>query len=611
MKMMATQDETLQNMFRAQQLYQEHLRDNDSFLASDMVSNLSSASIRTTMTAFEFDSVIKATAVYQRCMRRRGDATSLLSLGLSMEPTSCSGENDTATTHQWDPAPRPSHRESITEESLELDKDLLGAHLGGSAPPQQVSASLSGSSVGDPYAKTPMISSNTESRCIDDQPSLRDMFLKRLPGNPEQIADASSRGGTTSPLCANHVSVAHKSPHRESHDYVRRDSRERIKLKTLEKVLGTSRMLAETPLKANYDHRRSESRERIQQEVIEKLAQIQSETPVEYGSGRMILPEPIHNYKAESAKRRRNSDNVFYDHGIPIVHMAISSRHVLATASWNMIRLRNLNTGEDVVKIRCYPCGTKDKCPIFSSDGAFLCAAHFTHNATMTTISVWNAETGARLCTLSKRLGRNTWVTAFAICSNGRLIACAKYTDELHRDHKYTVWLFETATGQPVGGFRLRYGAQTLSFIQRDKLLLCFCESRVEIWDVATCTRIRVLEQGGLGFDRSIVTQDSKLICMDEGVGISMFDLESGFRMARATLRLGTIVQLAYSPGTGEIAFACSNGLVGTWNPSTGVVRKSRESGSDFEHWCGIAIAPDGQKVFYGGESGKVRCWNL
>jgi hypothetical protein len=98
-----------------------------------------------------------------------------------------------------------------------------------------------------------------------------------------------------------------------------------------------------------------------------------------------------------------------------------------------------------------------------------------------------------------------------------------------------------------------------------------------------------------------------KLILAAASDGIKradMYDLYLGEWKACVVLS-EDIRRLACSPGTRKIAFAGCNGMVGIWDPTTGIVKKAPES--RFSHLYCVAMRPDGQAMFYGGTNGLVK----
>ncbi|KAH0337686.1 hypothetical protein KCU81_g7952, partial [Aureobasidium melanogenum] len=76
--MMTNQEKTLESMLEAQASLRRFLQHGPVDKETDTASILSSTTSGTALTAFDFDSIIKSTAVYKHCMNRRGVETNLL-----------------------------------------------------------------------------------------------------------------------------------------------------------------------------------------------------------------------------------------------------------------------------------------------------------------------------------------------------------------------------------------------------------------------------------------------------------------------------------------------------------------------------------------------------
>lgn len=122
---MASQEKTLESMFQAYDSLCKYLQTTDASLehVSDTASVLSSMTNMTASTANDFESVIKNTAVYQRCIRRRGDDNGLSSLGTLMAPLSQSGKIDNHDVEERVRDSEQSHRDRITQGSMESGDD--------------------------------------------------------------------------------------------------------------------------------------------------------------------------------------------------------------------------------------------------------------------------------------------------------------------------------------------------------------------------------------------------------------------------------------------------------------------------------------------------------
>jgi len=78
MDMMANQEKTLQNMLRARGSFRRYLQDAKVPLDSEVASILTASTGSTTLTAFDFDSIIMRTSVYKRCLAKGSDNNELL-----------------------------------------------------------------------------------------------------------------------------------------------------------------------------------------------------------------------------------------------------------------------------------------------------------------------------------------------------------------------------------------------------------------------------------------------------------------------------------------------------------------------------------------------------
>jgi WD40 repeat protein len=201
-------------------------------------------------------------------------------------------------------------------------------------------------------------------------------------------------------------------------------------------------------------------------------------------------------------------------------------------------------------------------------------------------------------------------MNAIAISEDNKWLACSQ-TDE--RSHpEITVGIYEITTGKRVGRLSKvdSISVRMLAFMRNDRQLVCCSPGRVEIWDLTTYTLVQKWSFRRRCFRGAIVTPDRILVC-GASDGLTMMDLRSGVITACVS-GLGLIHRLAYAPATKGIAFTTWSGSVGVWNPSTGcVVHLSPDDTQKFDRWPAVAIAPDGQAVFYGGVDGMVRVWYI
>jgi hypothetical protein len=92
--MITSQEKTLKSMFQAHRSLRRHLEAADVVPddANDAPSILTTTTNVSALTAFDYDPIIKATAVYQRCMRRRGSEQSPLNTKSKMSAGIAAGD---------------------------------------------------------------------------------------------------------------------------------------------------------------------------------------------------------------------------------------------------------------------------------------------------------------------------------------------------------------------------------------------------------------------------------------------------------------------------------------------------------------------------------------
>jgi WD40 repeat protein len=703
--MMTNQERTLESMFQAQNSLRKYFQAGDTSLDhdGDTASIFTSTTNATALTAFDFDAVIKSTAVYQRCMKRRDNRKSLLALGSSMmRKTSGSAVND--TPGEAEPDTTSSTKPRIAEENVEWQEFCETGFNGGSTSesverddlrieaPRSILGDLAGSILrsrdaesGSPHMssprllRVPTLAVDTSSRgetsrllhtdrsihtnatveaykifeklgqVVSEQniagqdvrrrssfghtqedvlASFAEAFEAKsgiIPGHSPHLSPTlteilSNCFPTTKDTMSNqislqtHISRAHRR--RSS-----QDSRVDNELDHGLSVSSSSSSIFSEPGVA-LDQYNPDSSEMSLQEVSEKhepltlSAEVSptgtnvSKTSISDGDdtrifGKPLLPSIRTPYWREFGKGAISTGTrLLYDHQEEITNLAISSNLILAAASANTIRLWYLLSGNEIVRIPCRPHSQSNSCLMFSTDGKMLAAAHLLSRNPISTVSVWNSETGSRLCALIIDNGHDN--IAIAISQTNRFIACSQKDRRNPRRRTHpTVGLYEIATGRRVGQFpQLETTARMLAFVQADRQLVCVSNGRVEIWDVATYTLIRHWEYTGHTFYRTILTHDLMLVTSNGTKRVDMFHLFSGEKKASVVLS-ESIRRLACSPGTREIAFAGCNGLVGTWDPTTGIVKKAPESRQT--HLYGVAMSQDGQAIVYGGTGGLVR----
>jgi hypothetical protein len=570
--MMTSQEQTLESMCQAQKSLRKHLQTADPSLGnhSDTASILTSSTNSTALTVFDFDTVIKATAVYQRCMGSRGDRTRLLLKRLSMvhlipEPetddTVIEEESDSASALSGTirgPMSTENHklecRENFTLPRIHSDDTHTGVSPGATV---EVSDSDSDSNSYISVVSSP-----------DDVPSMKLLRIR------QNLVD---------------IMTQHKATHMPSVD----ESRRRRNL--------SRRVPSGSAVNVEQRHSSVPKADLLSTNttVIELSVSGTPESTIISSPGALAELPTLDN----GMDSRRWTCPNWVDDRETITRMAISSKLILAVASTSMIRLWDLPTGKDVFKVTK---GSGDTYLEFSSDGTLLAAGRREYDG-WSKVSVWTSEIGKNIFELE-----SVPATAIAISKNNKLIAFTQKDKNPFRRSKYTVGLYEISTGKRVGRVtKSDKSAHVLAFIENDRQLVCCSKGRVEICDVATCSQIQVWEYAALTFYHCIVTHDLKLVDIEKK-SLNVIDLSSGVMREASVPWTRPLQDVAYASGTGEIAFAGQHGLVCTWDPLTKrLIRPSKDNKKHYRPWANaVAISPEGQTVIYAGLDGIVKCWH-
>lgn len=160
--MMTNQEKTLKSMLKAQNSLRRFLHDGPVDKEIETASILSSTTGVTALTAFDFDSIIKATAVYKRCMIRRGDEQSLLESlkGLTVQYDPAHATNGAATAKEEISTFMQSHHKALTGTIVTPIQDQV-ATAPRPSPPARVFASHPRPSTNETPAKVTGVPSDS------------------------------------------------------------------------------------------------------------------------------------------------------------------------------------------------------------------------------------------------------------------------------------------------------------------------------------------------------------------------------------------------------------------------------------------------------------------
>jgi hypothetical protein len=250
----------------------------------------------TALTTFDFDSIIKATAVYQRCTRRRDDRKSLLALSSSMvRMTPISAIKDTVTGKESDSASSLEPR--IAEESVDwqefCDAGFSKASTSGCVGPDDLRKEAPES--------TPIDSVDTMLQVSGAESNSQRMPSTRLLCGPTLAVDASPRGETSRLSYTDHSIQTHATVSGMTvKDSVQTPSRnanhERIKHKIIKNIQELIEHQHAAPVVSELDigrqdERRCSSSVCIQEDALASLAEA-SEPKWDIIAGHFPHPSP-------------------------------------------------------------------------------------------------------------------------------------------------------------------------------------------------------------------------------------------------------------------------------------------------------------------------------
>jgi WD40 repeat protein len=284
---------------------------------------------------------------------------------------------------------------------------------------------------------------------------------------------------------------------------------------------------------------------------------------------------------------------------------------LLAAASSQVLRTWDLSTSEELARIFC--CSVRFKLGnsnlAFSPNGKTLAGRDYLmSNLLWERISLWDPRTGRVMHTFV--LADDERFDAITFSSDSRILACGK-TRLGHRD-KYnnsTIVLYDIDTGRQLEELMgLREPATTLSFLERDHVLLAFSRDCVlRTWNItrATCTSISTLKSFKSNpFPYATSTQSGMVVGICDSFTIFAYDLYR--RKYIGPISIPGFETLVCAAGTDLIAFSSDSG-VGTWNPRTGKVRKDDPQTLEGT----VAISHDGSIMAQGASNGVIKFWDI
>lgn len=430
-ELMRNQQNILRNMFRAR----DSLRIIDHELASDTTSIRTSRTNRSVLTAFEFDSIIKRTAIYQRYTWMSGHYPALPPLkGIDGRVSfrAQSGVHDHETTPELTFVP-------ISRQEAEPPNVSLHERM-----PMTTAVTPS-------HVPTPRSDSNTTS--IDSKVSMRSSRVKMTTAPPS--------GSLLDRQCPSIIIRPRPKDFKSSTEACVTPDPNYVKLWAEDLVPDTA-PVGNMP-------------------ACDESGTVNSTliaAPLSRGQG----IETIY------TDNRKTSEKLLYDHKSKVISVAVSSNYVLASASLDTIRLWDLSTGKELTKIPCTCDAVAYPGLTFSLDGKMLASAHDELENPNSAVSVWDPQTGELIRALIPQSDQSSRerVSAIAYSGSNNFIACdlVLHTSSINVGSR--IGLYHVHTGQLYRTFT-HFGAplRLLSFFET-QLIFIYDDMKTEVLDPVT-----------------------------------------------------------------------------------------------------------------------------
>jgi hypothetical protein len=243
----------------------------------------------------------------------------------------------------------------------------------------------------------------------------------------------------------------------------------------------------------------------------------------------------------------------------------------------------------------------------FSPDGRLIATSSWYGS-----VMVWDASTGKRLRVFLIEDGADS----VAFSADGRLMAVGE-------DHGF-IRLRNTRDWCLVRSLKTEDMTEGIAFSPDGKILAAATFGQVQLWDVASGTKVRSLAIRPTGEPKKFAdlwerdaqlwrmawnvafSPDGKHLATGSSAALQVWDVSEGKETAR-TRSHGQVGGLTYSPDGQWIIWGNGNDEIREWNPTTRKTRRTR----NFASLGDMAITPDGRTVFSPGAGSAIHIYDL
>jgi WD40 repeat protein len=222
-------------------------------------------------------------------------------------------------------------------------------------------------------------------------------------------------------------------------------------------------------------------------------------------------------------------------------------------------------------------------------------------------VLVWDAESGRSVWTNTEP-GLDAMSVAFSPDGQSLAVGYGLYSDS--KIGKVKIW--DVATGKEMKSSFAgpKGGVNKLAFDPTGKRLAVAGEGIVEVWELATTTKIRDLKGHTKWVYSVVFSPDGKWLAAggwDRTVKI--WDADTGLEKLTIFAHDGFVLDLAFSPDSHRLITASEDRAAKLWEVPSGELVASFHGHTDFVQT--VTFRPDGREVVTGSLDGSVRFWDL
>lgn len=273
------------------------------------------------------------------------------------------------------------------------------------------------------------------------------------------------------------------------------------------------------------------------------------------------------------------------------------SENILASASYNEIRLWNTETGLEIKSLSPSDGVVNLKYSLaFSPDGKIIASAE----NVPAEIKLWSVETGEVIKVLT---GHKSPVKSVAFSPDGRTLVSGS--------HDRTLKLWDIHSGQEILSLRHIKQVETVAFSPNGKVLASGGEdSKIRLWSLENGKEVRTLS-GHTGIVWSVAFSPNGQMLVSGGADklLKLWDIETGRTLKTIKSHPDLVESVGFLLGGKTLASGGRDSAINTWSAETGEKIRSFEG----KAWdiSSVAFSPDGQMLALASADKSIKLWDI